>query len=170
MRRSILVVALAMLAVVQGVPYGANHTNPPVRVEPPWESERTRHLAGRLCFDCHSNETVWPWYSHVAPLSWLVQRDVEEGRRALNYSEWDRGQREAHESARSVRKGEMPPWFYALPGRRAHLAPGERSALIAGLEATFGTERARGGERPRKHDDGTDPGERGGAAVRSHRP
>jgi hypothetical protein len=76
MRRSILVVALAMLAVIQAVPYGVNHTNPPVRVGPPWDSERTRHLAGRLCFDCHSNETAWPWFSHVAPISWLIQRDM----------------------------------------------------------------------------------------------
>lgn len=52
MRRSILVVALVMLGVIQAVPYSGNHTNPPVRVELPWDSERTRRLAGRLCFDC----------------------------------------------------------------------------------------------------------------------
>ena len=120
MRRSILVVALVMLGVIQAVPYGGNHTNPPVRVELPWDSERTRRLAGRLCFDCHSKVTVWPWFSQVAPISWLIQRDVEHGRRVVNFSEWDRRQNEAPESATALRSGEMPP------GRYAWLRPGVR--------------------------------------------
>jgi hypothetical protein len=103
--------------------------------------------------DCHNNETIWPWYTNVAPLSWLAQRDVDEGRRKLNYSEWDRGQREVHESAATVRKGEMPPWFYALPRAQARLTPAERRRLIAGLEATFGSERTRGGRRGALADD-----------------
>ncbi|HEU5321850.1 MAG TPA: heme-binding domain-containing protein, partial [Methylomirabilota bacterium] len=105
-------VALA-LAAIQLVPYGRDHTNPPVTREPGWDRPQTRALAVRACFDCHSNQTVWPWYSSLAPVSWLLQRDVDEGRRALNFSEWDRRQGEAHESAKTVRKGEMPPWFYA---------------------------------------------------------
>lgn len=157
MRRMLLalgVALLAALALIQLVPYGRQHTNPPVTQEPPWDRPETRALAARACFDCHSNETVWPWYSHVAPLSWLVQRDVDEGRRALNYSEWDRGQREARESAKTVRSGEMPPWFYALPGTRVHLTAGERRTLIAGLEATFGGERGQpGARRPERDDD-----------------
>jgi hypothetical protein len=80
-------------------------------VEPRWDGPATRALAVRACYDCHSNETVWPWYSHVAPVSWLTQRDVAEGRRKLNFSEWDRGQKEARESGKTVRKGTMPPWF-----------------------------------------------------------
>src|SRR5512145_1755349 len=149
MRRILLgvvVVVLILAVAIQAVPYGRNHTNPSARAEPRWDSERTRALAVRACFDCHSNETVWPWYSNLAPVSWLIQRDVAEGRRELNYSEWDRGQREASESAKSVRSGEMPPWFYALPGTSAHLSAEEGAALIAGLEATFG-------ERRRNDDD-----------------
>jgi mono/diheme cytochrome c family protein len=142
---------IVVLLVVQFVPYGRRHTNPPVTQEPQWDQPRTRALAARACFDCHSNETVWPWYTHVAPVSWLVQRDVDEGRRALNYSEWDRGQREARESAKSLRKGEMPPWFYELPGTSARLTQAERAELIAGLEATFGAERPRGPARGRKN-------------------
>ena len=124
MRRSILVVALVMLGVIQAVPYGGNPTNPPVRVEPPWDSERTRRLAGRLCFDCHSNATVWPWFSQVALISWLIQRDVEHGRRVVNFSEWDRRQNEALESATALRSGEVPP------GRYAWLRPGMRLSAI----------------------------------------
>jgi hypothetical protein len=155
MRRTVRwlgVVSIVALVAVQLVPYGRGHTNPPVTQEPGWDQARTRALAARACFDCHSNETVWPWYSHVAPLSWLVQRDVDEGRRALNYSEWDRGQHEAHESAKSVQKGEMPPWFYALPGTSARLTPAEQRELIAGLEATFGGGRARGRDHAEKDD------------------
>jgi mono/diheme cytochrome c family protein len=102
---------LGLLAALQLVPYGRGHTNPAARVEPRWDGPATRALAVRACYDCHSNETVWPWYSHVAPVSWLTQRDVAEGRRKLNFSEWDRGQKEARESGKTVRKGTMPPWF-----------------------------------------------------------
>jgi mono/diheme cytochrome c family protein len=130
--------AAAILAL-QLVPYGRSHTNPAGRVEPRWDSRVTRALAVRACYDCHSNETVWPWYSFVAPVSWLAQRDVDEGRRKLNFSEWDQPQKEARESAKAVRKGEMPPWFYALVQPDARLTAAESEALIAGLGATLGT-------------------------------
>jgi hypothetical protein len=141
--RGILVGTAILLAAIQVVPYGRRHTNPPTRVEPRWDSRETRALAVRACFDCHSNESIWPWYSHVAPVSWLIQHDVDEGRRKLNFSEWDRPQKEAHESAKSVRKGEMPPWFYRAIHPGAWLAPGETQALTRGFEATLGT---RGGQ------------------------
>ena len=139
------------LAAIQVVPYGRDHRNPPVTQEPAWDRPQTRLLAVRACFDCHSNETVWPWYSNVAPVSWLIQRDVDEGRRALNYSEWNRGQREARESAKNVKKGEMPPWFYAWPGTSARLTPAERSTLVAGLELTFGSEGTSANHRQKKN-------------------
>jgi mono/diheme cytochrome c family protein len=135
---------VAALLILQVVPYGRRHTNPPGRVEPRWDAPATRTLAVRACFDCHSNETVWPWYSHVAPISWLAQRDVDEGRRKLNLSGWDRPQKEARESAKTVRKGEMPPWFYVLLHPDARLTPAETQALIAGLEATLGTKGGKG--------------------------
>jgi len=134
---ALVVVGVAAVAI-QIVPYGRDHTNPPVRQEPRWDSSTTRALARRACFDCHSNETTWPWYTNVAPVSWLTQYDVVEGRRALNYSEWDRPQKEARESAKTVRKGEMPPWFYLIPRPHARLSDAERAELIRGLEATFG--------------------------------
>lgn len=130
----------ALLLVMQVVPYGRNHTNPPVRQEPAWDSATTRELAVRACFDCHSNETVWPAYSNVAPLSWLVQRDVDQGREALNLSEFDRPQEEAHESAEQVQEGKMPPPIYLPLHPEARLTPAEREQLIAGLTATLGSE------------------------------
>ena len=61
---------LAAVVVMQLVPYGRDHSNPPVTAEPNWDSPETRALFKRACFDCHSNETVWPWYAYVAPFSW----------------------------------------------------------------------------------------------------
>jgi hypothetical protein len=58
--------ALAGFALIQLVPFGRNHTNPPTTAEPRWDSPRTRALARRACFDCHSNQTTWRWYSNVA--------------------------------------------------------------------------------------------------------
>jgi mono/diheme cytochrome c family protein len=150
-KRGLLAGVVAMLAI-QLVPYGRDHTNPPVSGEPAWDSPRTRELAVRACFDCHSNQTVWPWYSNVAPVSWLVQRDVDEGRDELNYSEWDRGE-DGEESAETVREGSMPPFPYPLTHPDARLDDAERAALEAGLAATFGDE-GHGGEDREEGDDG----------------
>ena len=79
--------ALALLGfglAIQLVPYGRDHTNPPVLAEPAWDAPRTRELFFQACKDCHSNETVWPGYASLAPMSWLVQHDVEEGREHFN--------------------------------------------------------------------------------------
>jgi hypothetical protein len=145
--RWILVGTALLFLGIQAVPYGRRHDNPPARVEPRWDSAGTRALAVRTCFDCHSNETIWPWYSHVAPVSWLNQRDVDKGRRKLNFSQWDQPQKEARESAKTVRKGKMPPWFYSAIHPDSRLAPAEAQALIQGFEATLG---AGGGKRVRK--------------------
>jgi mono/diheme cytochrome c family protein len=133
-----LAALLGGLVVIQVVPYGRNHDNPPVLAEPSWDSAQTRELTVRACFDCHSNETVWPWYSNVAPVSWLVQRDVDQGREELNYSEWNR--QEGEESAETVREGSMPPRPYLLTHPDAHLTDSELAALADGLAATFGDE------------------------------
>jgi len=92
----------------------------------------------RACFDCHSNETVWPWYSNIAPVSWLVQRDVNGGRRHLNFSEWAIPQRHAKDVAEQVREGEMPPWFYLPMHPNARLTNTEKQALIEGVEKSLG--------------------------------
>ena len=131
-------IALAVI-VIQLIPYGRDHTNPPVIAEPRWDSPRTRELAVRACFDCHSNETVWPWYTNIAPISWLTQRDVNEGRRELNFSEWNRPPEEPQEVARSVQTGQMPPPYYSFVQGKARLSPTETQELIRGLEATLGT-------------------------------
>ena len=131
------VLAVAFVAV-QFVPYGRAHANPPVGAEPAWDSPDTRALAKQACFDCHSNETEWPAYSEVAPVSWLIQRDVNEGRAALNFSEWQQPQKEADEAAEEVREGEMPLRIYRLMHAHARLSNGDRDRLARGLERTLG--------------------------------
>lgn len=128
---------------IQAIPYGDNHTNPLTRVEPPWDSPKTRELTVRACFDCHSNQTDWPWYAHVAPFSWLVQSDVDEGRKKLNFSEWNRSQEHAGQAAKMVREGTMPLWRYMVFNPQANLSPAETQALIQGLTATIGEEKAK---------------------------
>ena len=75
-----LVAGVVVFGLIQLVPYGRDHANPPVTREVKWDSPRTRALAAGACFDCHSNLTTWPWYSNVAPVSWLVYADVVGGR------------------------------------------------------------------------------------------
>ena len=67
---TVLAVAILLFIGIQVVPYGHARTNPPVMAEPAWDSAATRELARQACFDCHSNETEWPWYSNIAPFSW----------------------------------------------------------------------------------------------------
>lgn len=135
----VLLGLLGAVVVLQLVPFGHSHDNPPVRAEPSWPSTEVRALAVRACFDCHSNETKWPWYSHVAPASWLVAHDVEEGRDELNFSEWDKPQRHAKDAAEELREGEMPPAVYLPLHGQAKLSANEKQQLEAAFTAMFNT-------------------------------
>jgi len=141
MRRLILgVVAVVVVGAlaIQLVPYGRDHTNPPVVAEPAWNSAATRDLAVHACFDCHSNQTTWPWYASIAPASWLTQRHVDEGRQKLNFSEWGTREQKADKSERLIKEGEMPSWDYLLMHPGARLSDAEKQQLVDGLNATFG--------------------------------
>jgi len=122
------VVVLALLQLVRG-----KHENPPVyddiRV-----SQDVSAVLRRACYDCHSNETTWPWYSQVAPVSWLVQRDVVKGRAELNFSAWeampaDKRAKKQAKIAKEVRDGEMPLWFYTPLHPHAALTEGDKRLL-----------------------------------------
>jgi hypothetical protein len=125
----------ALLGAIQLVPYGWNHSNPPVTQNAPWPSAEAESIARQSCYDCHSNESEWPPYSYVAPMSWLVRRDVEEGRDALNFSTWDQGEQEPHDAAEAVDEGSMPPKQYTFLHRDAKLSDSEKQVLIDALEA-----------------------------------
>ncbi len=155
--RLVLAGVIVLFLAIQAIPYGRNHTNPPVRMEPPWDSPQTRELVVRACYDCHSNETVWPWYSNIAPLSWIIQQHVDEGRKKVNYSRWDLPQEESDDSAETVQEETMPPWNYVILHPRAKFSSAERQALIRGLETTFGKkEREKEGEDEQEHEENED--------------
>ena len=134
----VVIAAVVFFVLIQWVPYGKSHTNPPVVKEPAWDSA-TYDLAVRACYDCHSNETVWPWYTNIAPVSWLVQHDVDEGRNKLNFSTWNVAQHNAREMAEPVQKGSMPRWFYVPIHPEARLTAAERAQLAQGLQAIANT-------------------------------
>ncbi len=141
---AIAIIALFLLA--QLVPYGRNHTNPPVVKEPAWDSQQTQALFQRACADCHSNTTNWRWYTSIAPFSWLIQHDVEEGRSRLNLSEcgvahtargeeggFEGGGEGGDDMAEVILRGEMPPGQYTIIHPEARLTTTEREALAQGL-------------------------------------
>ena len=139
-RLAVLVVALlvSLFLGMQLVP--SRIDNPPVRQGPDWSDARTRELAQRACFDCHSNETRLPWYAHIAPVSWLVRDDVLDGRSRLNFSEMGRPQDDADEAGDQVREGKMPPSYYMTLHPEARMTDSERLTLAEGLDATLGAD------------------------------
>lgn len=131
------VVVFALFVAIQFIPYGRDHFNPPVVREPAWDRPATREMAERACFDCHSNRTVWPAYANVAPISWLVQHDVEEGRGALNFTEWQRPQQHAKDVREEVSENHMPPLIYRVMHSGARLSAAERAELAESLARTI---------------------------------
>ena len=141
MKYKILSVFILVVIAIQFIPYGKNHSTPPIVAEPTWDSPQTKKLFDRACSDCHSHETKWPWYSNIAPISWLVQYDVEEGREHFNVSMWSvQKKNEGDEAKEEFVEGEMPPWFYIIPHPDAKLSASETKELSKGLLATFGEE------------------------------
>jgi hypothetical protein len=116
-----------------------NRTNPPVETDVPSPADVKSALRA-ACYDCHSNETNWPWYSHVAPVSWLLAYDVSEGREELNFSTWQRydarkQMKKLKETIEEMNEGEMPPWYYSMIHPEARLSDGSRQAIIAWASA-----------------------------------
>ena len=126
---------LAIVVIMQLIPVGRDHANPPVTQEAPWATAADRQLAVTACYDCHSNKTEWRWYTSVAPISWWTSNHVNEGREILNFSEWDRPQRESDDRSESVEERSMPPWEYTIAHGGARLSASEREQLVRALQA-----------------------------------
>ncbi len=140
--RKLRIAALVLVAAAAGAQLiRPERGNPPADprtsfaavVQPP---QRAISILERSCGDCHSNLTVWPWYSKVAPVSWLVASDVSEGRSKLNLSRWDIYSPEMSKirtraMCGQARSGEMPPWYYLPMHPGAKLAPGDVAAICA---------------------------------------
>lgn len=132
-----MLILFALGLVIQLVPYGRTHSNPPVTRALAFDSPRTKDLFSGACGDCHSNLTSWPVESNIAPASWLIQNDVEGGRARFDVSEWDRSQVDPEEVARVISQGEMPPLQYKLLHPSARLSDAEKVRLASGLAQTF---------------------------------
>jgi hypothetical protein len=133
MRKRLLLAVLALFLLAQLWPVERENPPAPAPLEGPAEVVEVLRAA---CYDCHSNETVWPWYSRVAPLSWQVAHHVEEGREELNFSEWGRydarTRREfAEEMLEEIEEGEMPLWDYELAHPEARLDEAQVAVLRA---------------------------------------
>ncbi len=126
---------LGLAALVIAQVFRIDKTNPPVQQDIAAPPEIAAVLR-RACYDCHSNETVWPWYSNFAPVSWMLGRDVREGRRELNFSTWNaydtkKKAKKLKETGEEVIEGEMPPWFYIAVHPHAALSQAETNQLRA---------------------------------------
>jgi mono/diheme cytochrome c family protein len=155
----VVMIVLAVLVLIQLVP--VPRSNPAVEEEvaaPP----QVKEILRRSCYDCHSNETVWPWYSRVAPVSWQLAYHVREARRHLNFSTWNRydaGKRshKLGEVWEEVEEGEMPLPIYLPMHPGARLSQADRDAIRDWVASTgAGPERddEGHGDRDRDHDHG----------------
>lgn len=130
---------LAALLAAQLVP--VKRTKPPsvgTLPAPP----RIRVTLERACYDCHSNETRWPWYSRVAPLSWFIVHDVTLGRKEVNFSEWGRygpatRRRKLQWIGRALGEENMPPWSYRLLHPGIRLTEADKAALEKWIESAL---------------------------------
>jgi hypothetical protein len=142
-KRVFLIVVATLAAafiIIQLVP--VDRSNPPATA-PLQADADVMQVLRTSCYDCHSNETVWPWYSYVAPVSWLVAKDVREGRQHLNFSEWGNmapsAQAHAREEAyEEAGEGEMPLPIY-LPAHPEARLGSEEIAVLARWASESGT-------------------------------
>jgi hypothetical protein len=126
-----IVLAVVILLVVSQF-IQSDRSNPPTNPESTFgvvakPSPEVAAIVKRACYDCHSNNTVWPWYSRIAPVSWLVADDVKEGRAHMNFSEWgllgaDVAQKRLMSACDEVKAGGMPLWQYRLMHPEAKLS------------------------------------------------
>jgi hypothetical protein len=137
-----VIIVIVGFVVIQFIPPGMIHwslarEDRAVEQQLVWESEGTDALLRNACDDCHSNETRWPWYSNIAPVSWLVARDVNKGREAMNFSEDDTSDYNAEDMVWHM-NNDMPPRIYLLLHPEAELTQEQKDQLAADFQAAFG--------------------------------
>ena len=126
-----------LLLLAQAVPYGRDHANPAPSKSLAFDAPATEELFVGACADCHSDKTEWPWYSNVAPISWLVERDVKEGRGVFNVSRWDQAQPASDEVVEVLTENEMPPLQYKAIHGDSRLSNAERDRLAEGMRRSY---------------------------------
>jgi mono/diheme cytochrome c family protein len=132
------------LVLIQFIPFGHARTNPPAVSEPNWTTPQARAIVKEHCFQCHSNETNWTWYSNIAPGSWLIAFDVIEGRQRFNFSDWNKKPGELDEMVAAIQSGEMPPVQYWIVHPSARMNTQQKQELIHALETSVNNNAALG--------------------------
>jgi hypothetical protein len=132
MKKTTLFVILGALVAIQFIPVQRDNPEATAELEAP---PLVLEVLKRSCYDCHSYETKWPWYSYVAPVSFLIADDVAEAREHMNFSEWNRLSRsekaeEAEEIWEHVEKNEMPLKRYLLMHKEASLSGADMKILM----------------------------------------
>jgi hypothetical protein len=138
--KRLVIGVVVVLALLQLVPL--SRTNPPVTASRTLEShvmvpQDVQQVLQRSCYDCHSNATVWPWYSHVAPVSWYVARDVKVARGHVNFQDWEaqinpqEGKEHLGLICKLVREGKMPPADYRFIHSGTDLSAAEVNSVCA---------------------------------------
>lgn len=115
-------------------------SNPEVVSTPTWADAHTQQLAERACYDCHSHETSWPWYTKVVPAYFLLSYDVQRGREIFNFSNWEETcctKAQIDDMAETVTKNHMPLPYYLVLHSEASLNDIERGELVYGLIETM---------------------------------
>lgn len=136
----IVVGAIAFLILIQAIQ--PSRTNPAVVPSRSLEAHvevpaQVQAVLKRSCYDCHSSSTVWPWYSHVAPVSWYVVHDVNTGRGHVNFQNWEAqvNPQEALEhlglACKLIKEGKMPPAEYRVMHKESYVSPAETTAVCA---------------------------------------
>ncbi len=133
---------LVLFVVIQFIPA----KKPPVSEQNPNDFIRTAHVPDSVavlfknaCYDCHSNQTVYPWYTYVAPASWLIVRDVKDGRKHVNFSEWNsfkitKKLKVLDKAADEIKSGDMPFWPFLIMHPKARLTKKERKIMVEWLD------------------------------------
>lgn len=136
-----------LLAAMQLVPYGRDYSPKPSPDPFRWHDPQAEAIARAACYDCHSNETKWWWGVKVAPLSWLAQSDIDEGRRKVNFSDWSRKTISARQLERALGDG-MPPIQYTIAHPEARLTEAQKQALVKGFQASLEANAAKASGTP----------------------
>lgn len=140
LKRLILILiggAIVLFLLIQLIPFGHNRTNPPVVSEPNWSSPQARALVKEHCFQCHSNETNWTWYSNIAPGSWLITYDVTKGRHEFNFSDWNNHPGKLEKMVQTIQEGEMPPIQYWIFHPSSRMNERQKQELIDALRSSI---------------------------------
>ena len=111
--------------------------NPPVRYRVEWSSSEAEEIMQDVCYTCHSNETEYPVYMRIAPLSWIAAQHVNEGRAHLNFSEQSLDTVDPNLLVAMIRADVMPPPVYRLTHPEANLTDTQKERLIQSILATF---------------------------------